>query len=207
MFMAVRNTLFRNAAFVAGIGLTLSALVGFGGTKSSNVLGNGGFEAQAPGRTGPDGWANTQVPHTKDFFAFAWDDRVSHTGTRSVSISIHESHPDGQIDYNWNRAVPECEPGETYEVTGWIKSHNLKSTAFIVVQCWDGTFAKMLAFATTLQNYKVTGTTDWIQVKTTISMPVEARKFMILAGIRAPDNRGGTVWFDDIQITPTTTGR
>jgi hypothetical protein len=202
--MAAKNTVFRNGAFLVGIAFALSASVVIAGTESSNVLRNGGFEAQAPDEAGPDGWSTTRVPHTKDLVTFAWDDRVSHTGTRSVSISIDESHPDDQIDYNWNQAVLECDPGETYDVTAWLKAHNLKSTAFIVVQCWDGKFAKMLSFATTQMDYQVTGTTDWIQVKTTISMPVETGRVMILVGIRAPDNRGGKAWFDDIRITPTT---
>ncbi|UCG51641.1 MAG: hypothetical protein JSW58_15885 [Candidatus Latescibacterota bacterium] len=200
--MAVPKTVVQKTAFLVGIALTLSLIVVFGCTKSVDVLRDGGFETQAPDQAGPVGWSVTRVPHTKDFVAFAWDDRVSHTGTRSVSISIDESHPDDQIDYNWNRAVPECRPGKTYEVTGWVKAHNLKSTAFIVVQCWDNAFSKMLSFATTQQEFQITGTTDWVQVKITIGIPVETRRVMILAGIRAPDNRGGKVWFDDFQIAP-----
>ncbi len=198
--MAIKNTVIRSMAFLAGIGLTLSALIVIAGTESSNVLRNGGFEIQATDHAGPYAWSATKVPQTKDFVTLAWDDQVFHTGTRSVSIAVQESHPDDQIDYNWNQAVLEYDPGETYEVTGWIEAHDLKSTAFIVVQCWDGAFTKMLGFSTTQHDHQVTGTTDWTQIKITISIPVETGRVMILAGIRGPDNRGGKVWFDDIQI-------
>lgn len=202
--MAVKIAVARKAAFLAGIGFALFVPVVIADAESADVLRNGGFEKKSSDDASPHAWSTTRVPHTEDFVAFAWDDRVSHTGTRSVSISIGESHPDDQIDYNWNQAVTGCNPGESYEVTGWIKAYNLKSTAFIVVQCWDSTFTKMLDIATTQGNHQITGTTDWEKVTATINVPVETGHVMILAGIRAPDNRGGTVWFDDIQITPAT---
>lgn len=202
--MVLKNTGVRNVTILAGIGLTLSVLVVIAGTGSSHVIRNGGFETKATDHAGPYAWSTTKVPQTKDFVAFAWDDQVSHAGTRSASISIDESHPDVQIDYNWNQAVREYDPGETYKVTGWIRAHNLESTAFIVVQCWDSTFAEMLDLATTQRDYQVTGTTEWIQIEITISIPVKTGNVMILAGIRAPDNRGGKVWFDDIKFTRAT---
>lgn len=202
--MAERNPVIRNGSCLAGIGLILFALVVFGSTKSPGILTNGGFETSAADKAGPIGWSHTRVPHTKDLVAFDWDDQIYHTGSRSVSISIQESHPDDQIDYNWNQPVTGFERDTIYEVTGWIKAQNLKSTVFMVVQCWDSAFTKMLDFATTQQDCPVTGTTDWTQIKTTISIPAETRRVMILAGIRAPDNRGGKAWFDDIRIAPVT---
>jgi hypothetical protein len=199
--MTERKTLVRTVALLAGFGFILVALAA---TTPSNLLRNGGFEAPASDHGGPDGWSATRVPGTKEFVALDWDDKVSHTGSRSVSIAIHKSHPDNQIDYNWNQAVLKFEPGKTYDLTAWIKAQDLKSTASIVVQCWDSAFTKMLGFASTQKEYQVIGSTGWVQVKTTISMPDDTGRVMILAVIRAPDNRGGRVWFDDIQITPAT---
>jgi hypothetical protein len=204
--MVAKNLEVRNLGFLGGVGLILLAVVVIAGTDSSDIVENGGFEIQAAAQGGPYAWSTTQVQKTRDFVSFAWDDQIFHTGTRSVSISIQESHPGLLVDYNWNQAVDQFEKGETYELTGWIKARDLKSTAFIVVQCWDNAFEKMLGFATTQREYEVTGTTDWVQVKTTVSIPVETGRVMILAGIRGPDNRGGKVWFDDIRISPASHG-
>ena len=199
--MVLKNTPVGEVAFIVGIGLALSAMSAMAEDDSPQVLKNGGFETRAADHAGPYAWSFTQAPQTEGLVACAWDDRVFHSGARSVSISIEESHPDKQIDYNWNQAVTEFDPGETYEVTGWIRAYNLDASPVIVVQCWDSTFTKMLGFATTQRDYEVTGTTEWTQVKATISVPAETGRVMLLAGVRAPDNRGGRVWFDDIQIT------
>jgi hypothetical protein len=188
--------------------LALAGAVGIalGGEEDASILGNGGFESPAPGKDGPAGWSATRVPHTKDMVVLGWDDRVARSGSRSVSIAIAEAHPDQRIDYSWNRPVTGFEPGTTYRVTGWVRAEGLKSTAFIVVQCWDRAFKKMLGFATTQGRQEVVGTTDWTRLACTVDVPPGTGRIMLLAGIGAPDNRGGRVWFDDLAMVPASGG-
>ena len=142
------------------------------------------------------------MPHTKQYVAFTWDQHEVHSGQRSVSITIQDAHPDEMIAYNWTRAIDGCVPGGTYELTGWIKCKSLTETAWIVVQCWDDTLQKMLNFATTQRDYPVLGSSDWTRVGLAFEVPSGTREVRIRAGIATPDNRGGQVWFDDIEVTP-----
>jgi hypothetical protein len=140
------------------------------------------------------------LPHTKEFVTFKWDDDVVHSGKCSVSIAIAASHPDEAIHYNWTKVVPACQVGKSYELSGWVRAENLTSPAFIVAQCWDGAKSKMLGFATTQRDYPVTGTSDWTQVATVFTVPDGTGEVRIRAGMSAPENRGGRVWFDDIRV-------
>ena len=165
---------------------------------------NGGFEEKAPYKEEPNGWYATRLPETVNDVAFAWEDGVAHGGQRSVSIAIKESHPEDTIAYNWTRTVEGYEVGGTYEISGWVKTEDLSGPAFVVVQCWDKERKEMLGFATTQQDYPLTGTTDWTLVKTTFTVPEGTEEVRLRAGIAAPENIGGKVWFDDIHISRKT---
>ena len=172
-----------------------------GHAQPHNLLGNGGFETVAADQKGPQGWDATILPRTSGVVAFGWDNQIAHSGTRSVSVSIQAAHPDEKVAYNWTRTVPQCEPGETYELRAWIRTKGLTTPAFVAIQCWDSAKTNMLGFATTQEKYPLKGTTDWTQVHTTFSVPDKAGEVRVRAGISAPENRGGKVWFDDICIT------
>ncbi|RLE31342.1 MAG: hypothetical protein DRJ61_11490 [Acidobacteria bacterium] len=176
-------------------------VVALGGcSKQPELLVGGGFESQSEFQKTPGDWYPTVLPRTKEFVDFAWDDQVAYTGKRSVSIAIDPSHPDEKIAYNWTNAVPGCEEGKTYELSGWIKAEDLNGPAWICIQSWDDTKSKMLGFETTQMDYPVTGTTDWTRVGTVFKVPVGTAEVRIRAGIATPENRGGRVWFDDLSV-------
>ena len=58
----------------------------------------------------------------------------------------------------------------------------------------------MLGFATTQRDYPVSGTSDWTKVRTAFTVPEGTAEVRIRAGIAVPENIGGKVWFDDIDI-------
>jgi len=169
--------------------------------ETPTLLTNGGFEPQSELQKSPADWYATEVPRTKEYVTFEWDDQVVHSGKRSVSIAIDESHPDGQvIAYNWTKTVPGCQEGKSYELSGWVRTENMTGPAWIVAQCWNEAKNEMLGFATTQKDYPITGTSDWTQVGTVFTVPAGTAEVRIRAGVAAPENNGGRAWFDDLSV-------
>lgn len=165
-----------------------------------NLLENGNVEPQSPDETSPADWYATQLDQTKDFVHFTWDDQVVHRGSRSISIAIDASHPDEQVHYNWTKVVPDCQPGHSYKLTGWVKTEDLQTSAWIVVQFWNKANDKMLGIASTEKDCPVTGTSDWTRVTLEFTVPEGTAEVRVRAGMSTPENRGGRVWFDDIRV-------
>jgi len=90
--------------------------------------------------------------------------------------------------------------GKSYELTGWVRAEHLKGTAYICVYCLDTQRSEMLDFATTSLTYPVSGTSGWTKVRTAFTVPKGTGEIRIRAGIEVPQNIGGKVWFDDIDI-------
>ena len=192
----------RMIASVAAVAALTGASISPGLEYPATAITNGSFELGQGNGIDPDYWDATRVPQMKDYFLFEWDDEVFHSGHRSVSISVLDSHPDVQIYYNWNQAPLNCEPGASYEITGWVRTQDLGESAFLAVQCWNRGMKKVLGAANTNREFEVKGTTDWVQVKTTIEIPEDTWRVVILAGLPGHSNPGGKVWFDDIAVVP-----
>jgi hypothetical protein len=187
---------------VAGI-IALGLLVA-GGCRSDAtreiVLQNGGFEPLSDVEKSPSGWYATELPQTKDYVAFTWDDSVKHSGRRSVSIAIDADHPDEPIAYNWTRTLHGWQVGGAYELTGWIKTRDLAEPAWICVQCWNSDRSEMLGFTTTQHDYPIAGTTDWTRAGLAFEVPPGTAEVRVRAGIATPADRGGQAWFDDLEV-------
>ncbi len=69
-----------------------------------------------------------------------------------------------------------------------------------MAQCWNSEKNLLIKLASTQQYHSFTGTTDWTEVGTVFSIPEGTEKIRLRAGISSPDNRGGKVWFDDINF-------
>lgn len=160
---------------------------------------NGGFENNFDDDN-PDGWTSNQMPQTVKYARLEVDNSISHSGDKSISISISKTHPFTNTVYNWVRRVDGLKPA-VYELSGWIKTEGIKNSAFIEVECWNAD-NKMLGSATTETLHPVTGTQNWKQVKTLFKIPPGTIKALIIAGIGSSQNSGGKVWFDDINIAP-----
>lgn len=162
---------------------------------------NGGFEYKAIYKYDPLGWYTSQVPEMEDYVTFAWDDTAMHDGERSVSIEIMADHPDQHINHHWWAEVREYTIGETYELSGWVRTVRLKQPPMVVIQCWGKGATEMLAMAGTQESYAITGNQNWTRVKAEVTIPEGTDKVVIRAGLAAPANAGGKVWFDDIAFT------
>jgi hypothetical protein len=180
--------------------LVLALLLLSACSRPPGLMTGGDFEPVSEFEGVPTGWYATRVPETTGHVSFEWDREVAHSGERSISIAIAEDHPEQPVAYNWTRAVNGWEVGGVYELEGWIRTDSLAETAWIVVQCWNLEREDLVGFATTQADFPLRGTHDWTRVGLVIEVPQGTEQLRIRAGIAAPDNRGGKVWFDDIAI-------
>lgn len=160
---------------------------------------NGGFENSFDDTGNLDGWTSNQMPQTVKHAHLKVDDSVSHSGRKSVSIFISKT-PQTNTVYNWVRKVEGLKPGYVYELSGWIKTFEIKNSPFIELKCWNAE-NKMLGSVTTEKLFALTGTKNWRQVKTLFKIPEGTTKVLIVAGIESSQNSGSQVWFDDIVIS------
>ena len=180
--------------------LVMSSMIIAGGAAHSQDVLNGSFE-EGDDRHRPKHWYNNGGSTSKSTLKLAWDDRAAHSGRFSISINLSKDYPQDQeeITYNWVTDVKELVPGESYELTAWIKTHEIRVTPTVLVQFKD-TNDKLLQQAGTHHDYDVQGTTDWTQVNCVFVVPLTTTQVRLRACLRATQNAGGTAWFDDIAI-------
>ena len=167
----------------------------------SQTVSNGSFEDKDASLNRPMHWHHN-ARNATEYVEMAWDDAIAHSGQFSVSIGFPEDFPKEKdnVAWMWVTTVDGFTVGETYELTAWIKTLELGFTPTILVQFRDAddTF---LSRAETHEEYPITGTTDWTQVKTTFRIPEKTAHVKLRATLKATQNAGGTVWFDDIAIS------
>jgi hypothetical protein len=151
------------------------------------------------------GWWPTVLEETASYVTFTWDDLVSHSGGRSVSIAIDEEHPVESTAYNWYQITTVgFDIGATYELSAWIRPEQLSATAWIAIQFWSASDS-IIGVASTQVAYDIKGTSDWRHVNGTFSVPDGTTRILTRAGIHTPQNAGGTAWFDDISLVRIST--
>jgi len=130
-----------------------------------------------------------------------WSSEVAHSGDHSVAIHIKENYPDekGQVSWMWVTTVRGVKVGETYRLSAWVKTQGLGLTPTILVQFKDAS-DRFLSRADTHSEFPITGTTDWSEVKTQFVVPPHTAHVKVRATVKAMDNKGGTVWFDDVSL-------
>jgi len=187
--------------------LLLATMICVGGCSSEkppsgkSLVINGGFENVA-GTGDPIEWWATRVPQTADHVVFELDSTQKHGGRYSVSVLIEETHPDtiGKWFYNWTQTLEGFEVGATYELSGWVRTEGVQEPPSIVVQCWDEQNANILKLASTRWVDEFAASSDWTHVRTTFTVPKGTGETRVRAGIGAPNNTGGKVWFDDLSV-------
>jgi len=161
----------------------------------------GDFEQPAGDRPGPAQWY--AVPHFPDGdlrATMSWVDDVAHTGDHAVSITLDPDVHSSEISYNWTTRVQGYQVGATYALSGWVKTEALTAPASLVMQCWNEDSSEQLAFASTATGYRLQGDTDWTRVWTVITVPEGTARLVIRALNHAAPGKGGTVWFDDLEL-------
>jgi beta-lactamase regulating signal transducer with metallopeptidase domain len=113
----------------------------------ASLIANGGFEEPQEESDDPQGWFGTRVPQTAGHVHLSASSSVAHSGQRSAVVEIGASHPLMLVDYNWTGKAMGWKAGETYKLSGWIKTENAKSPAFIMAQCVSGDGKRIVGYS------------------------------------------------------------
>lgn len=158
------------------------------------------FETISDGKN-PDGWVANNLNLKKEVAELSVDNSVSHSGKRSIMISISNLHKPTSTIYNWIKRVDGIQAGITYEFTGWVKIENIKYSPFLEIQFWNKT--KMIGIENSMKEFSVTGVSNWEPIKKIILVPEGTNRILLKTAVQSRGNEGGRVWFDDIQIKQT----
>ncbi len=168
--------------------------------KSMPILLNASFEFPNEKTTGPDEWHEARTPKSESRCIMTRSTDVAKVGSASACIEITADHPDERVNYNWHTRLTGCAPGRTYLLEGWIKTENAGTSPVIVVQCLDKK-NQMPGFGTTQDEFDLTGTHDWKQVKTQFRVPEGTRMILVRATLPSMKNQRAKAWFDGLTIS------
>ena len=156
-----------------------------------NIVQNPSFEDANPNDQSEPFWWGSSVWYTKAGQpTFVWDDKVAHSGKKSVSIEckpgssgvwIHHFHKSKGLE-NFFQA------DKFYQMSTWVKAENLAGGSGII-----------------LDGCEVMGERPWVRTSGTHDW-----KKLVIKGARLKQDsgtvsatlvcRGGKVWFDDVEL-------
>jgi hypothetical protein len=158
-----------------------------------NLVFNGGFE-QDPLSAGLD-WHSWQQPYLNLDFA----DRTAHSGARAFRADFTVPQ---NSEYELAYQLVPVVPGQTYELSGYVKSEAITSDSGPRLRVIDPKCLVCLDTAT----QGTSGTTDWHQITTQFTAGPTTD--LIRLSVWRPRGRSypmeitGRVWFDDISLRP-----
>lgn len=138
----------------------------------------------------PNNWRSDQWDSTLGT-VFSWDDRVAHSGSKSVKINSPVAN-----DARWLQDI-SVQPNTNYILSGWIKTENVEHSGQPV-----DAGANLTLFNTWTHSEGVYGTTNWQFVQLSFN---SGDNLNVTIGGRLGYWGGttvGTAWFDDIQLLP-----
>lgn len=166
----------RKLYFVFTIIILMVAIID-GVEAQTTYIDSSNFEKVSALQKSPTGWTPTEIPKTKDYVDFIWDEETFYKDKMSISIKISKEHPEEEmIAYNWHTDIQDWENGHTYEYSCWVKGEDLKEAIWVCVQCWNEEMTKILKFTTTQHDYPLAGTFDWQQIGAVFTIPKERIK-------------------------------
>ncbi len=154
-----------------------------------NLLQNPGFES---GSFAP-GWEYYGDPPGAHS---SIDETVAHSGRFSAKVSF-----DGTEDVNYGHIVQKVKvvPGATYRLSGYIKTENLTTDSGALLEVQSSQSWTILSEGTEV----ITGTHNWTYVERLFTVPPSTSEIIvILRRIAWAGPINGTMWFDDIALTP-----
>ncbi|MAG18001.1 MAG: hypothetical protein CL944_00835 [Candidatus Diapherotrites archaeon] len=172
-----------------------------------NLLSNPGFEEGSLGtgnsNAGSNGaiitdWVGVDCPNCAgDFF---WDTSVKHSGINSVKLTT-----DGSKNYNivlqGNDPLAPLEQGETYKLTGWMKSNLSSGQCTMDVVKWDNGALELTSGISALRP-TISGIMGWTNYSMDFTIPqgVTQTQFRVIQRPRGSANPVGDCWFDDMRL-------
>lgn len=165
--------------------------------SGNSVLWNGGFEAPIAG--GGLDWRIVSTPSA----LVSTDTRTVHSGERSLRVGFTGGM---NLDYSGVHELVPVRADTSYELQGYMRTEDITTDSGMCLEAADPSHPKAEIFRTE----RLTGTNEWtavgVKVKTssgTHFLDVRLRRLPS----RLFDNKlGGTVWVDDVTLTPTSGG-
>lgn len=146
---------------------------------------NASFEDLKPERTLPVDWSGSKTN-------FAQDSSVAHSG----KASLRWSNTDSSVYATANANLSGWGSGETYRLTGWVKTRDVAGPGARICVQWYGKNGKYVGGS---YSWNVKGTQDWTEVSAFFRVPEAAARLELTCyGDRSTT---GTIWFDDLKIT------
>lgn len=155
----------------------------------ANLAPNPGFEVADGDR--PAFWEQ-RTPSDSER-GLRWDGAVARTGARSLRVVNQRSAISRWRTGHLGDLV--LQPGSTCELSGWVKTADVKGCARLRLYCIDakGGITAQPGSGT------ITGTRDWTQAKLPHRVPPHTAYVMLYAEMEGT----GTAWFDDLTLTGT----
>ena len=176
-----------------------------GWTNSGRELStaNGSFDSSI------SGWKLNYTTYTQSdtSAAMEWDGTVDHTGNSGGSARIYNAdRAQGSMQISQNIDIVG---GGTYDISVWVKTHNFTSDSnvYATLIFYDENGSTIEENKQLLVFYPEGGSTgvntsDWTKLSGTIYVNDLASRLRIDMRYRGgANNRQGTVWFDDLEIS------
>jgi hypothetical protein len=172
--------------------LLASFAMAFPAFADENRLKNpGGEEVSKADKTQPASWFPAAV--AAEGLSMKLDTTVLKAGKASLFVGNTHNYPQATFN-NWAQRV-ELAAGESFTLSGWVKTENAE-TVSLCVQAWDEGGKNMVAFTGA---DVITGTRDWQLVRSApITIPASAKMVIVRAGLGGK----GKAWFDELRLTP-----
>jgi hypothetical protein len=182
--------MFHPTAAARVLALVVAALAASQTIWAENLLLNPGAE-QGKGEN-PSLWERASV--AADGLKMVRTGETVKSGKESLMIANDHKY-DKPVANNWMQSLQKVPHGAALRVAAAIRTRDADS-ANVCLQCWDVTGEKMLAFGTTPV---IRGDQDWIRVTSNpVIVPAATASIIIRAALLGT----GTVWFDDLEVTP-----
>ena len=161
---------------------------------TGNLAENPGFEeadpkdASLPNVWSPEDWSTSGGKST-----FIWDEKVVHSGKRSVFIET----PPGSVGVwvEWSKSPAHFKPGKSYQMTAWMKAEDAGNGSGIIFDGFDVSGKRPVANGA--------GTHDWKKLTISGARLNKSKKHIGISFVC----RGGKAWFDDVEIVEVIEGR
>ena len=175
--------------------------------EPENLVPNAGFETDVDGNGMPDGWTfSWQYTHSDDRERglkkqkpqVKWDDKVVHSGRRSLFVANERPEDDGV----WTLAdIPVDGNARYYKLQAWIKTQGTSKTEAIVSGVFLGDEGKWLGAK--YDAIAVNMDRDWTRYTGYLQPPKGTTKIKLRLWLNMRYTGTGAVWFDDISLVPT----
>jgi tetratricopeptide (TPR) repeat protein len=162
--------------------------------RNDSVAWDGGFESDVTG----DGYA-WRFTNKANSVQIGFDTRQAHSGKRSLRVSFDGS---SDVDFRGVCQTVPVEAGTAYELSGWMAAKDLSTDQGVRLELKPKD-SNAPAVASTDQ---MRGTRDWTHVSAIWGGARDTQEMEICLRREASDQEDnkirGTVWVDDVALTP-----